>query len=89
MARETLREAFAKDLAVKAVIWGPSIAGAMLLGPSGLLLGAAASCRPRGIWRSRKQVGRLIRAVGYSHANQRADGNGIHSILRTSSVGTT
>jgi hypothetical protein len=41
MARETLREAFAKDLAVKAVIWGPSIAGAMLLGPVGLLLGPA------------------------------------------------
>ena len=41
MARETLREAFAKDLAVKAVIWGPSIAGVMLLGPVGLLLGPA------------------------------------------------
>jgi hypothetical protein len=43
MARETLREAFAKDLAVKAVIWGPSIAGVMLFGPVGLLLGAVAS----------------------------------------------
>ena len=43
MARETLREALAKDLAVKAVIWGPSIAGAMLFGPVGLLLGAVAS----------------------------------------------
>ncbi len=43
MARETLREAFAKDLSIKAVIWGPSIAGAMVLGPIGLVLGAAAS----------------------------------------------
>jgi len=43
MARETLREAFAKDLAIKAVIWGPSIACAMVLGPIGLVLGAAAS----------------------------------------------
>jgi hypothetical protein len=43
MPAETLREAFAKDLAVKAVVWGPSIAGVMLLGPVGLLLGAAAS----------------------------------------------
>ena len=31
------------SLAVKAVIWGPSIAGAMLLGPVGLLVGAAVS----------------------------------------------
>jgi hypothetical protein len=30
-------------LTVKAVIWGPSIAGAILLGPVGLLLGAAVS----------------------------------------------
>jgi hypothetical protein len=43
MAAETLKEAFARDLAVKAVIWGPSIAGAMLLGPVGLLVGAAVS----------------------------------------------
>ena len=42
MAAETLREALAMDLAVKAVVWGPSIAGVMLLGPVGLLLGAAA-----------------------------------------------
>jgi hypothetical protein len=40
---ETLREAFARDLTVKAVIWGPSIAAMMLLGPVGLLVGAAAS----------------------------------------------
>ncbi len=43
MPAETLREAFAKDLTVKAVIWGPSIAGAVLLGPVGLLVGAAVS----------------------------------------------
>jgi hypothetical protein len=43
MARETLKEAFAKELAMKAVMWGPSIAGTMLFGPAGLLLGAAAS----------------------------------------------
>jgi hypothetical protein len=30
-------------LTVKAVIWGPSIAGAILLGPVGLLVGAAVS----------------------------------------------
>ena len=41
MAAKTLGEAMATDLAVKAVIWGPSIAGAVLLGPVGLLLGAA------------------------------------------------
>jgi hypothetical protein len=43
MAAKTLGEAVATDLAVKAVIWGPSIAGAMLLGPVGLLVGAAVS----------------------------------------------
>jgi hypothetical protein len=42
MAAKTLGEAVATDLAVKAVIWGPSIAGAILLGPVGVLLGAAA-----------------------------------------------
>ena len=43
MAARTLGEAVATDLTVKAVIWGPSIAGVILLGPVGLLLGAAAS----------------------------------------------
>jgi len=43
MARKTLTEALATDLAVKAVIWGPCIAGVMLFGPVGLLLGAVAS----------------------------------------------
>jgi hypothetical protein len=42
MAARTLGEAVATDLTVKAVIWGPSIAGAILLGPVGLLLGPAA-----------------------------------------------
>lgn len=43
MAARTLREAVATDLAVKAVICGPSIAGLILLGPVGVLLGAAIS----------------------------------------------
>ena len=43
MAAKTLGEAVATDLAVKAVIWGPAIAGAILLGPVGVLLGAAAT----------------------------------------------
>jgi hypothetical protein len=42
MAAKTLGEALATDLAAKAVLWGPSIAGAILLGPVGLLLGPAA-----------------------------------------------
>jgi hypothetical protein len=42
MAEKTLGEAVATDLAAKAVLWGPSIAGAILLGPVGLLLGPAA-----------------------------------------------
>ena len=41
MSARTLGEAVATDLTVKAVIWGPAIAGAMLLGPVGLLVGAA------------------------------------------------
>jgi hypothetical protein len=40
MPAKTLGETVATDLAVKAVIWGPSIAGAVLLGP---VLGAAVS----------------------------------------------
>ncbi|HUY88407.1 MAG TPA: hypothetical protein VMV10_06715 [Pirellulales bacterium] len=43
MPAKTLGEAVATDLAVKAVLWGPSIAGAILLGPVGVLLGAAVS----------------------------------------------
>jgi hypothetical protein len=43
MSAKTLGEAVATDLAVKAVIWGPAIAGAVLLGPVGVLLGAAAT----------------------------------------------
>lgn len=43
MATGTLREAFVRELSVKAVIWGPSIAATMLLGPVGLLVGTAVS----------------------------------------------
>ena len=32
-----------KELVGKAVVWGPSIAGALLLGPVGLFLGLATS----------------------------------------------
>ncbi|HWG46391.1 MAG TPA: hypothetical protein VN688_26755 [Gemmataceae bacterium] len=35
--------ALSKELVGKAVVWGPSIAGAMLLGPVGIFLGLAAS----------------------------------------------
>jgi hypothetical protein len=43
MAGRTVGEDVAVELAGKAVIWGPSIAGAILLGPVGFLLGVAAS----------------------------------------------
>jgi hypothetical protein len=43
MPAETVGKALATDLTVKAVIWGPSIVGAILLGPVGVLLGAAVS----------------------------------------------
>ncbi|MGH7173463.1 MAG: hypothetical protein ACRELG_24540 [Gemmataceae bacterium] len=33
----------AKELTGKAIVWGPSIAGALLLGPVGIFLGLAAS----------------------------------------------
>jgi hypothetical protein len=42
MAARSLGEELARDLTAKAVIWGPSIAGAILFGPVGLLLGPAA-----------------------------------------------
>jgi hypothetical protein len=32
-----------KQLTAKAILWGPSLAGLLLLGPAGLLLGFAAS----------------------------------------------
>jgi len=43
MAGRTFGEELSGELAGKAVIWGPSIAGALLLGPFGVLLGLAAS----------------------------------------------
>ena len=41
MAGRTFGEDFRNELTGKALIWGPSIAGAFLLGPAGLLVGAA------------------------------------------------
>jgi len=41
MAARSFGQAVATDLGAKAVIWGPAIAGTILLGPVGLLLGAA------------------------------------------------
>ena len=43
MAGKSFGEEFAGELAGKAVIWVPSIAGAILLGPLGFLLGLATS----------------------------------------------
>lgn len=41
MAGRTFGEELAQELVGKGVIWGPSIAGALLLGPLGILLGLA------------------------------------------------
>ncbi len=41
MARRTFGEEVTGELVGKAIIWGPSIAGALLAGPLGLLVGAA------------------------------------------------
>jgi hypothetical protein len=43
MAGRNLLEDAAGELTVKAVMWGPAIAGAALLGPVGAVLGLAAS----------------------------------------------
>jgi hypothetical protein len=43
MAAKSLGEQVAGELAGKAVMWGPAIAGALLLGPVGVLLGLVAS----------------------------------------------
>jgi len=40
MTRRTFGEEFSRELASKAVIWGPAVAGAAVAGPVGLLLGA-------------------------------------------------
>jgi hypothetical protein len=39
MAQRTFGEDLATELSVKAAIWGPAIAGTVLLGPLGILLG--------------------------------------------------
>ena len=43
MAGRTLGEDFRNEMTGKAVMWGPAIAGALLLGPVGIALGLAAS----------------------------------------------
>jgi hypothetical protein len=40
MAAQSLGQAVARNLGAKALIWGPCIAGTILLGPVGALLGA-------------------------------------------------
>jgi uncharacterized membrane protein len=43
MAGKSFGEQFGEEFAGKAVMWGPAIAGAVLLGPVGIALGLAAS----------------------------------------------
>ena len=43
MAGKSFSEEFGEEFAGKAVMWGPAIAGAVLLGPVGIALGLAAS----------------------------------------------
>jgi uncharacterized membrane protein len=43
MAGKSFGEEFRDELTGKAVMWGPAIAGAILLGPVGIALGLAAS----------------------------------------------
>jgi hypothetical protein len=43
MTEKSFGQELGGELAGKAIIWGPSIAGAILLGPVGFLLGVAAS----------------------------------------------
>src|SRR5262245_26217409 len=43
MAGKSFSEDLSNEMAVKAVMWGPAIAGTVLLGPLGLALGLAAS----------------------------------------------
>jgi len=43
MTTKSFGEQVAGELAVKTVMWGPAIAGALLLGPVGGLLGLVAS----------------------------------------------
>ena len=43
MATKTFGEEVAQELAVKTVMWGPAIAGGLLLGPVGIVLGLLTS----------------------------------------------
>jgi hypothetical protein len=43
MPGKSFGEEFGGEMAGKAVIWGPAVAGAVLLGPVGILLGLVAS----------------------------------------------
>ena len=43
MAGRTFGQELAVEMTGKAVVWGPAIAGAILLGPVGFFLGLAAS----------------------------------------------
>ncbi len=43
MSGKSFGEEFGEHLAGKAIMWGPAIAGAILLGPVGIALGLAAS----------------------------------------------
>ena len=43
MAGKSFGDDLSNEMAGKAVMWGPAIAGAVLLGPVGLALGLAAS----------------------------------------------
>ncbi len=43
MAGKSFGEELSGEMAGKAVMWGPAIAGAVLLGPVGVLLGLVAS----------------------------------------------
>lgn len=43
MAAKSFEQEVAEELAGKAVMWGPAVAGGLVLGPVGALLGAIAS----------------------------------------------
>lgn len=43
MATKSFQQEVAEELAGKAVMWGPAVAGGLALGPVGALLGAIAS----------------------------------------------
>jgi hypothetical protein len=43
MAAKSFGEEFNEELARKAIMWGPAIAGGILLGPAGIVLGLLTS----------------------------------------------